>query len=375
MRRALALAARGWGRVAPNPMVGAVVARGDEIVGEGYHAEWGGPHAEVTALEDADDEARGATLYVTLEPCHHTGKTGPCSRRILDAGIARLVYATAERNPEARGAASWLRERGVEVLGGICEGRARDLNAIHLSVHARQRPFVSLKYAMSVDARLAEAPGRPTRVTEEPAVREAHRLRAGHDAIMVGIGTVLADDPQLTVRAWKPGPRRPPLRVVLDSSLRLPQDSALASSAADVPVLVFASPEASRRSEAELRRSNVEVVRIPRSAEGVGLDLVACVSTLRQRGVHSVLCEGGGALGSSLLRAGLVDRLYAFVAPLLFGEPGVAAFSGERGRGARDWRLIERRALDATTLLALAPVSAPEVETLGAGREDARASG
>lgn len=373
MRRALALAARGWGRVAPNPLVGAVVARGGEIVGEGYHAEWGGPHAEVVALQAAGERARGATLYVTLEPCHHTGKTGPCSRRILDAGIARLVYATAETNVEAQGGSTWLREHGVDVVGGVCERRATDQNAIHLSTHARQRPFVSLKYALSVDARLSEAPGRPTRVTGAPAVREAHRLRAGHDAIMVGIGTVLADDPRLTVRDWKPPPRRSPLRVVLDSSLKLPLDSALASSAADVPVLVFASPDASRQSEAKLRRSSVDVVRVARSREGVGLDLDACVTTLWSRQVRSLLCEGGGTVGSSLLRAGLVDRLYAFVAPVLFGEPGVAGFGGERGRAARDWRLVERRALGTTTLLSMAPVS--ESEAHASGRGDARSAG
>lgn len=373
MRRALALAARGWGRVAPNPMVGAVVAQAGENVGEGYHAEWGGPHAEVVALRAAGERARGATLYVTLEPCHHTGQTGPCSRRILDAGIARLVYATADTNREAQGGSAWVRERGVEVIGGVCEQPATDLNAIHLSTHERQCPFVSLKYAMSIDARLSETPGRPTRVTGGPAIRESHRLRAGHDAVMVGIGTALADDPRLTVREWDPPPRRAPLRVVLDSALRLPLDSALASSAAEAPVVVFASPDASRRCEAELGRAGVEVVRVARSEEGAGLDLDACVTSLWRREVRSLLCEGGGTLGSSLLRVGLVDRLYAFVAPLLFGEPGVAAFVGERGRAAREWRLIERTALGATTLLSLAPV--PESEAQGFRREDARPGG
>lgn len=353
MRRALQLARMGWGRVSPNPMVGAVLIRDGEVVGEGYHAEWGQAHAEVEALRVAGDKARGATLYVSLEPCHHTGKTGPCTREIVDAGIVRVVYATAESNPEARGGAKWLRQQGVEVETGVCRAEADDLNAVHLGAVGRERPFLALKYALSLDGRLSEAPGARTMVTEGEAIAEAHRLRAGYDAIAVGIGTVLADDPQLTVREWD-APRVAPVRVVLDTELRLPLTSKLAETAGEVPVWVFTSFGSPEERAAALAARGVKVQRVSRDADSEGLDLGAVLATLWKRKVRSVLCEGGGRLGSALLAAGLVDRFYAFVAPRLFGEPGVLSFQGSRGVAPRDWRLIERRELGSVTLLELA---------------------
>ena len=350
MRRALDLAERGWGRVAPNPMVGAVVVRDGVVVGEGYHAEWGGPHAEVAALNAAGDKSRGAVLYVSLEPCHHTGKTGPCTHEIVRAGIERVVCAVAEVNPEAAGGAEWLRQHGVEVTSGVCQLEAEDLNAIHFSTFRRRRPFLSLKYALSLDARLSEAPGSASRITSEEAVREAHRLRAGHDAVLVGIGTALVDDPQLTVREWS-APRRAPVRVVLDSCLRLPIASRLARSARDVPVWVFAAPDASADRAAQLKSSGVNVIWVNRYTDGPGLDLGMVLATLWERNVRSVLCEGGGRLGSAWLAAGLVDRFYAFIAPLIFGEQGVAAFQGEVAAEAGRWRLVGRRELGRDTLL------------------------
>lgn len=353
MRMALELAERGWGRVAPNPMVGAVVVKDGEVVAQGYHSEWGGAHAEAEALDRAGVAARGATLYVTLEPCHHTGKTGPCSRVILEAGIRRLVCATTDPNPEAAGGAAWLRERGIEVDFGLCELEAMDLNAAHFTACGHGRPFVALKYAISLDARLSESPGAPTRVSEGEAIREAHRLRAGHDAVMVGIGTVLADDPQLTVREWDP-PRVPPLRVVLDSALRLPPASRLAQSAREVPVRVFTGEGVPGDRVARLEELGVDVEPVP-SARPLGLDLGVVIERLWARGVRSVLCEGGGTLGSALLAAGKIDRLYAFVAPILLGEPGVPAFQGPRGRAARNWRMVKREGLGAIMLLVLSP--------------------
>ncbi len=354
MRRALLLAQRGWGRVAPNPMVGAVVVRDGEVVGEGYHAEFGGPHAEVEALAAAGERARGATLYVVLEPCHHVGKTGPCTHAIRDAGISRVVYGTAETSPAARGGGVWLRGQGIAVESGACEVEARDLNAIHLSALRRERPFLALKYALSLDARLAEAPGVSTRLTSDDAIVEAHRLRAGHDAVMVGIGTVLADDPLLTVREWK-APRVAPRRVVLDSDLRLPSGSRLAETAREVPLLLVAAADAPAEPAERLEARGVEVIRVSRRGAGGGLDLGAVLATLWRRGLRSVLCEGGGRLGSALLTAGLVDRLYAFVAPLVLGAPGVLAFPAARGLASRDWRTVERTPLGPDTLLVLAP--------------------
>jgi diaminohydroxyphosphoribosylaminopyrimidine deaminase/5-amino-6-(5-phosphoribosylamino)uracil reductase len=353
MRRALELAERGWGRVAPNPLVGALVVQGDEVVGEGFHAEFGAAHAEVMALRAAGDRAKGATLYVNLEPCHHRGKTGPCSRAIVEAGVARVVCAVAEENPAAQGGAEWLRERGVRVDFGPCQEIAAELNAAHLGTFRRQRPFVVLKYALSLDGRLSEAPGRSTRLTSGRAVAEAHRLRAGHGAVMVGIGTVLADDPQLTVRQADP-PRVPPLRVVLDSRLRTPADSRLAVTAREVPVRIFAAPDAPADRARDLEEQGVAVTRVPTDPVA-GLDLGAVFATLWDSEIRSVLCEGGGRLGSALLRAGLVDRLYVFIAPRLLGEPGVPGFQGDRGRAAARWRTIERLPLGEVTLLVLGP--------------------
>jgi diaminohydroxyphosphoribosylaminopyrimidine deaminase/5-amino-6-(5-phosphoribosylamino)uracil reductase len=335
-------------------MVGAIVVRAGEVVGEGYHAEWGQAHAEVVALRAAGERARGATLYVTLEPCRHAGKTGPCTRAIIEAGVARVVCAVRESNAVARGGGEWLRAQGLDVEYDVCRQEARDLNAVHFSIHERNRPFVALKYAMSLDARLAAAPGLTTSVTAGPAVVEAHRLRAGHDAVLVGIGTVLTDDPALTVREWG-APRVAPLRVVLDSSLRLPRDSKLVRSARDVPVRAVAAEDAAPWRAAELEALGVEVARVPRAGAGAGLDLGAVLRNLRERAVHAVLCEGGGRLGSALLAAGLVDRLYVFIAPRLFGEPGVQGFQGELGGAAREWRLIARTDLGGVTLLTLGP--------------------
>jgi diaminohydroxyphosphoribosylaminopyrimidine deaminase/5-amino-6-(5-phosphoribosylamino)uracil reductase len=292
-------------------------------------------------------------MYIVLEPCHHTGKTGPCSVALAEAGVTRVVCAMREDNSAARGGAEWLRERGVEVEFGVCERAAQDLNAVHLSMYRRGRPFLALKYAMSLDARLSRQPGEPTQVTSGPAITEAHRLRAGHDAVMIGIGTALADDPQLTVREWK-APRVTPLRVVIDSSLRLPADGRLVASAADDPVLAITSPDASEERVRELENRDVEIARVSRDPSG-GLDLGAVLATLWDRGIRSVLCEGGGELGSGLLTSGLVDRLYAFIAPRLFGEPGVPAFQARRGILSQYWRLIRRQPLDEVTLLVFGP--------------------
>lgn len=350
MRRALDLAEEGWGHVAPNPMVGAVVVRDGTVVGEGYHAEWGGVHAEVAALEAAGELARRAALYVTLEPCRHEGKRGPCTHAILEAGIKRLVYAVADANPDAAGGAAWLRSQGLQVETGVCEDEARALNVHHLTSFGRDRPFVTLKYAMSLDARLAAAPGRTTRLTSGAAIQAAHRLRAGHDAVMVGIGTAVADDPELTVREWR-APRRPPVRVVLDSRLRLSAESKLALSAREVPVWVFAGADASWRRESCLAESGVKVLRVRRDSEGGGLDLSEALAALWAHDIRSVLCEGGGRLGSALLAAGLVDRFYAFIAPRVLGEPGVLAFQGREGE--REWHIVDRENLGEVTLLVM----------------------
>ena len=324
MHRALELAARGWGRVHPNPLVGAVLVRDGAVVGEGFHEEYGGPHAEVVAIREAGERARGATLYVTLEPCNHHGKTPPCSEAVAEAGIARVVYAVADPNPRAGGGSARLAALGVPAEAGPGSNDARRQNAAFLHVHATGRPFVCLKYALSLDAKLAERAGAPSAVTGAEALADAHRLRAGFDAILIGAGTAAADDPLLTVRGAVT-PRVPPVRVVLDARLELAPDSRLARTVDTAPLWIFCAEHADARRSAALERVGATVLRIPSRADG-RLPLDAVIDRMRADGVQSVLCEGGGHVGSDLLATDLVQRMYLYYAPKVFGPDGVAAF-------------------------------------------------
>jgi diaminohydroxyphosphoribosylaminopyrimidine deaminase / 5-amino-6-(5-phosphoribosylamino)uracil reductase len=349
MRRALELAARGWGRVSPNPMVGAVAVRSGRIVGEGWHREYGEPHAEVEALAEAGGEAEGCTLYVTLEPCNHHGRTPPCTGAVLAAGVRRVVYACPDPNPQARGGAAWLEQRGVEVHEGVGRDEAETLNAAFLHGFGRRapRPWISLKLALTLDARIADREGRSVWITGEEARAEVHRLRAGFDAVAVGIGTVLADDPLLTVRGTAT-PRRTPVRVVFDRHLRIPADSRLVRSVPDAPLWVVAAPGAEAgRAEALAARG----VRILKAA-----DLAAGLIGLRREGVRSLLVEGGSGIGSALLEAEAIDRMYLFYAPLLLGGDAAPGFGGLRSRpidAARRWKHLESRTFGPDTLVTL----------------------
>ena len=348
MERALDLARRGWGRVAPNPLVGAVLLAGDTVLGEGWHAEYGGPHAEVVALGAAGDRARGATLVVNLEPCAHHGKTPPCTDAIVKAGVARVVAAFPDPDPQARGGAGVLRGRGVIVSFGLLAEAAAALNAPFLFAREqKERPFVALKLATSIDGRIADAAGRSQWVSGAAARDYVHWLRAGFDAIAVGGTTALQDNPQLTVRGAV-APRRPPVRVVFDRRAMLNASAQLVSSARDVPTWVMASPEAPVSSVTALEQNGVRVFRPASLAAGLQL--------LREAGIETLLCEGGGALGARLLVDGLVDRLYWVQSPVWLGEGAVPAFPGvpphplaaaPRGTPA------ERRALGSDTLLVL----------------------
>jgi diaminohydroxyphosphoribosylaminopyrimidine deaminase / 5-amino-6-(5-phosphoribosylamino)uracil reductase len=336
MRRALALAERGWGHTAPNPMVGAVVVRDGSVVGEGWHGHYGGPHAEVEALRAAGEGARGATLYVSLEPCNHEGKTPPCTDAILAAGVRRVVAACDDPSSVAQGGARRLRDAGLEVLVGVEESAARELNASFFHALRSDRPFVQLKLALSLDGALADHSRMPGWLTGEDARREVHRLRAGADAIAVGIGTVLADDPELTVR-HAPPPRVAPTRVVFDTSARLPRTSKLARGAADVPVVVVCwAPEPAHA--AALEHTGVTLLHAATSRDA----LVA----LRERGVRSILVEGGATLASALVQEALVDRLVIFRAPLVLGGGALNAFGSvppTRAEDAQRWRLLGTR--------------------------------
>jgi diaminohydroxyphosphoribosylaminopyrimidine deaminase / 5-amino-6-(5-phosphoribosylamino)uracil reductase len=339
MRRALALARRGWGQTAPNPMVGAVVVKGGRIVGEGYHARYGGDHAEVVALVNAGDEARGATVYVTLEPCSHHGKTPPCADALIAAGVARVVVATADPNPVAGGGAARLRDAGIQVETGIGEAEARELNAAFFHRFCSDRPFVTLKLAVSLDGAIADRDRKPGWLTGETARREVHVLRAGHDAIAVGMGTVRADDPLLTVRGVR-RPRVAPRRIVFSRSGALAPESRLAQGARKLPVLLSvvaggnASPPASE---------------IPGVEVEVSASLGQAVRRLREREVFSLLVEGGAQISGALLAESLVDRLIIFQAPVILGAGALPALGSAPGTivgSARRLRLITRRTLD-----------------------------
>ncbi len=351
MRQALELAEKGWGNVAPNPLVGAVVVRDGEVIGHGHHAVFGGSHAEVEALGDAGERARGSTLYVTLEPCAHLGKTPPCTRAILEQGVRRVVIATGDPNPESGGGREELAAAGVEVVVGVEEEAARRLNAPFLWRHESDTPYTALKLALSLDARLTARRGRQTAVTGALAAREVHRLRAGYDAVLVGRRTATVDDPQLTVRDWRP-PRRPPVRVVLDPRLRLDPESRLARTAGAPPTWVVAQPGHDRDRRRALEAAGVRVLEVS-GAENGGLDLPATWRGLASEGVDSLLVEGGGLLAGSLMAEGLVQRLYLFVAPVLFGSRGGEAFDGLTLDEPATWRVVRRGAFGPDTMIEL----------------------
>lgn len=315
MEYALALAGRGRGFVEPNPLVGAVVLdAAGQRVGEGWHGYYGGPHAEVVALEAAGDQARGGTLVVTLEPCCHWGKTPPCTEAVLRAGIRRVVAAMTDPFPRvAGGGVRRLREAGVEVHVGLCEREARRLNAAYLKLVGRGRPWVHAKWAMTLDGKIATYAGDSRWVSGEESRRRVHELRGRVDAVLVGRGTVAADDPLLTARP--PGPRVP-LRVVVTGSGQLPDDCRLRATAREVPVIVFTA--AGREAGlAGWAAAGVEIVPLPSSDRGLVVDDI--LAELGRRRLTHVLVEGGAGLLGAFLDARAVDEWHVFVAPKLIG--------------------------------------------------------
>jgi diaminohydroxyphosphoribosylaminopyrimidine deaminase / 5-amino-6-(5-phosphoribosylamino)uracil reductase len=331
MRRVLALAARARGRTGPNPMVGAVVARGGTIVGEGYHARAGAPHAEALALSRAGAKARGATLYVNLEPCCHHGRTPPCTDAILAAEVGEVVASMRDPDPrvDGRGIRA-LRAAGVKVRVGTLKTEAERLNEAFVQFRRTRRPFVTLKAGMSLDGRIATRGGESRWITSRAARAAARRLRAEHAAVVVGVGTVLADDPRLSgPRAKGAGGharREGPARVVLDTRLRTPVTARMLRSAGG-PVMVFAGRGASAQRRRRLERAGALVVGVPTRSGRV--DLRAAIRELGRRGVATVLIEGGGEVLGAALDAGIGDRVALFVAPrLLGGRMARPAFGG-----------------------------------------------
>ncbi|MGQ9696624.1 MAG: bifunctional diaminohydroxyphosphoribosylaminopyrimidine deaminase/5-amino-6-(5-phosphoribosylamino)uracil reductase RibD [Armatimonadota bacterium] len=332
MRRALSLARRALGRTSPNPAVGAVIVRDGEAVGWGATHPPGGPHAEAVALAKAGKRAEGATLYVTLEPCAHYGRTPPCCESIISAGIARVVCAVEDPNPlvSGRGIAS-LRRSGVKVDVGLLKAEAERLNEWYLHYVTTGRPFVTCKYAMSLDGKTATRTGESRWITGEAARRYVHRLRRTHDAVMCGIGTALKDDPLLTPRPRGRTRRGYPLRIVVDSQARLPVTAAMLKDTVVSPVLVACTEGAPADRVDALCRAGAEVVRLPSNNGRVDLD--ALLSELGARGITSVLLEGGGELAEGFVRQGLVNKVLAFVAPVVIGGRAAPTPVGGEGSG------------------------------------------
>ena len=348
MARAIELAWRGWGRVPPNPLVGAVILAGGTVVGEGWHAEYGQPHAEAVALAAAGARARGATVVCTLEPCNHQGKQPPCSEAVISAGVRRVLAAVPDPHSVAAGGAGRLREAGIEVDLGLCAAEAEAQNAIFLHAHRDpSRPYVALKLATTIDGRIADANGHSRWLSAQPARDFVQWLRAGFDAVAVGGVTARADDPSLTVRGPLV-PRVTPRRVVFAADGDVPLTLKLVRTARETPTTVVVSALAKPEHLAGLERSGVRIVQ----ARG----LIDALASLRRDGVTSLLVEGGGRLAGALLAEGLVDRYYWVQTPLWLGVAGVPAVAGLPTTpldAASRWRVTDRRAMGDDTLLVL----------------------
>ncbi len=331
MRMALGLARKGRGKTSPNPMVGAVVVRGKAVVGKGYHHRAGEPHAEVLALRQAGEKARGATLYLNLEPCDHFGKTPPCTRTILQAGIQRVVAGMKDPNPRVSGRGfRSLRRAGVQVDVGLLEGECRELNAPFCKFVSTRKPFVILKAAVSLDGKAATRSGDSRWISSEESRGYVHRLRSAVDGVMVGIGTILQDDPLLNVRL--PGKKVPrhPLRVIVDSRLRLPLRSRIAQTAPLYRTLVATTQAAPSSRVHRVKSASMEVL-VVKSRKNGEVSLGALMGELGRRGILSILLEGGPTLNAGALEEKIVDRVLLFMAPKIIGGRKAPGMIGGKG--------------------------------------------
>ncbi|WP_411106577.1 bifunctional diaminohydroxyphosphoribosylaminopyrimidine deaminase/5-amino-6-(5-phosphoribosylamino)uracil reductase RibD [Streptomyces sp. cmx-4-9] len=358
MRRAVELAARGLGSTSPNPVVGCVITdAAGTVVGEGWHQRAGGPHAEVHALRAAGGAARGATAYVTLEPCNHTGRTGPCAQALVDAGISRVVYAVADPNQQASGGADTLRAAGVEAVGGLLAAEAEAGNAAWLTSVRLGRPHVTWKYAATLDGRSAAADGSSRWISSAESRADVHRLRAESDAVLVGSGTLRADDPHLAVRGIDGAVQ--PLRIALDTRAEVRPAARILDAAA--PTLLVVAEDADTR-----HLPGVDVLRLPLRQGRIGVDDL--LAALHARGTRSVLLEGGPALAGAFLEAGAVDRVIGYLAPALLGAGPAALADAGIGTVSAALRLDLTEAvrigpdLRITAVPATAPAPAPTKE-------------
>ena len=325
MRRAIALAKNGEGRTNPNPLVGAVLVKNNEIIGEGFHQKYGGLHAEREALKNCEENgnsAEGATLYVTLEPCCHFGKQPPCTQAIVEAGIRRVVVGSRDPNPLVHGKGnSFLREHGIEVTEDFLKDECDALNPIFFHYISTRTPYVALKYAMTADGKTASKTGKSKWITGEKSRLFVHQLRNRYSCILAGIGTVLSDNPLLTSRI--PGGRNP-VRIICDSKLRIPLDCNIVKTAKEIPTIIACCQENEKKSA--LEKSGCEVLCLPGKT---GVDLKKLTKTLGERSLDSVLIEGGSEIHYSALEAGIVQHIYAFTAPKIFGGKAKTPVEGE----------------------------------------------
>jgi diaminohydroxyphosphoribosylaminopyrimidine deaminase/5-amino-6-(5-phosphoribosylamino)uracil reductase len=335
MNLALELAARGRGKTSPNPMVGAVIVKDGKIMGRGYHRAAGSAHAEVNAIDDAGDTARGATLYVTLEPCNHTGRTPPCTEKILAAGIHRVVVAMADPNPDVRGGGSrYLSEKGIAVTSGICEKKARLLNEVFIKYVTTGRPFVTLKWAATLDGQIATRTGDSRWVTGAQSRAFVHDLRHASDAILVGINTVKQDNPSLTTRLEN-GPGKDPARIVLDTHLSIPASAKMLHQTSGAKTFIITGPDISAEKRNHIERLGARVIRTPLKKGGINIELL--MDRLGEMNVTSLLIEGGGKIIASALAAGIVDKVNLFYAPkILGGDDGVPVCRGSGPKKMND---------------------------------------
>lgn len=331
MERALSLAARGRGTTTPNPMVGAVIVRDGRVIGEGYHIRAGEGHAEVNAFKNAEEngeDVTGATMYVTLEPCSHYGKTPPCADKIVEKGIGRVVVGALDPNPLVAGRGiEKIRNAGIPAVTGILAERSAALNEVFMKYIVSKRPFVVLKAAMSLDGKIATADGESQWISCETSRKEVQRLRHELTGIMVGIGTVLADDPMLNCRI--PGGKQP-VRIVVDSHLIIPEDSRLVSSAGEYPLVVATLKNCDKVKKQKLEACGAQVLEVEANSDG-HVDLNILMDRLGEMQIDSILLEGGGRLTEGALQAGIVDKVQFYIAPILIGGEG--AKTPVEGRG------------------------------------------
>lgn len=352
MQQALELAARARGRTSPNPLVGAVIVKDGQIVGRGYHQKAGTPHAEVHALREAGEQARGAAMYVTLEPCSHYGRTPPCSQAVIEGGLAEVYVAMVDPNPKVAGQGiQQIGDAGIKVEVGIMEKEARQLNEIFIKYITTKRPFVLLKTAMTLDGKIAARTGHARWVTGPEARRKVHRIRDEYDAILVGVNTVLADDPELTCRLNGAEPSCPPeesdrgpeeadrlgrdpIRLILDSRGRTPPKARILRVESPAPTIIVTTDLAPEENLAGLKAAGADIITLPHR-EG-RIDLTELLNELGRREISSLLAEGGAEVGAAFLDAALVDKVLWFIAPKIVGGKDAPGPVGGAGRGRMD---------------------------------------